>query len=259
MSMTDTIDRIAPTRRPDAKAVGYHCWWHLLFVHWRVPAAEIQRLLPPQLSVDTWDGDAWVGMVPFTMTGVRPWWSPSVPGISNFHETNVRTYVHLDGQDPGVWFFSLEAAQSLAVRIARWGWKLPYYRAEMTFERNDDRVCYRSKRLWPGTPGAMTDVAATVGELIGHDEPDRELSAGQAIPGTLEHWLAERYILYAKSESSPLLLGHVYHTPYPLREANVDRLEESLLEAAGIDPPEGFCSALFSDGVEVEVFPLRAV
>src|SRR5437764_197484 len=84
------IDRIAPTRRPPGRAIGYQIWTNLLFVHWRIPAEIMRPLMPPELSLDTWEGDAWVGLVPFDMSGVRPWWFPALPGVSRFHETNVR-------------------------------------------------------------------------------------------------------------------------------------------------------------------------
>src|SRR5215212_7393217 len=124
------MDRIAPTRRPEDRPAGFQRWRHLLFLHWEVPAAAVQALLPAELDVDTFEGRAYVGVVPFTMRDVSPWWSPSVPGISNFDELNVRTYVHYKGSEPGVWFFSLDAASTLAVAAARAGWSLPYYRAK---------------------------------------------------------------------------------------------------------------------------------
>jgi uncharacterized protein YqjF (DUF2071 family) len=250
-----SIDRISPTVRPAGSVAGYHNWSNLLFVHWRVPADMIQQLLPPQLTVDTWEGDAWVGMVPFMMSGVRPWWSPAVPGVSRFCETNVRTYVHLDGQDPGVWFFSLEAAQSLAVLVARSIWKLPYYKARMKLERNEKEVHYQSHRLWPGSIEAISDIHAKIGDLVNLDSNH----PGRAVPGTLEFFLAERYLLYSTDEKGRLYRGQVYHTPYPLRDAEVSKLDQSLLPATGIKPPNEFCHALFCDGVEVEVFPLQAV
>ena len=106
------IDRLAPTRRPNGRIVMRQQWRDLLFLHWEVPAALLQSLTPAELTLDTFDGKAYVGLVPFTMRNVRPVWSPSVPPLSNFHETNVRTYVHYKGRGPGVWFFSLDAANS---------------------------------------------------------------------------------------------------------------------------------------------------
>src|SRR5262245_3028722 len=135
-------ERLAPRRPPGGSPIGYHRWHDLLFVHWRLPASALRPVVPAGLDIDTWEGDAWLGVVAFTMTGVRPWWSPAVPGLSAFHETNLRTYVHVGGRAPGVYFISLDAAHSLAVRVARWRWNLPYYRARMTICRGAQRICY---------------------------------------------------------------------------------------------------------------------
>lgn len=245
--------------RPAGRAIGYQVWTHLLFVHWRVPAERLRPLIPAGLTLDTWDGDAWVGLVPFDMSGVRPWWFPAIPGVSHFLETNVRTYVHLDGRDPGVWFLSLEASNSLAVRVARWRWHLPYYRARMELERRGDAIDYRSRRLWPGPAGAGCEIRATIGPLLGHDEPERALPAGRAGPGTFEHFLVERYILYAQGARGDLYAGRVHHVPYPVREAHLTQFDQTLLPATGIVPPGPPCHTAFSDGVSVEIFPLRPV
>jgi len=98
---------------------GYQSWSDLTFLHWRIEPESIQKLLPPGLTVETFDHSAWVGIVPFSMEKVRPWWAPAVPGISWFLETNVRTYVRHTNGDTGVWFFSLDANSRLAVRVAR--------------------------------------------------------------------------------------------------------------------------------------------
>jgi uncharacterized protein len=261
------IDRMAPTVRPAGGPIGYHRWTDLLFIHWRVPAQVIRPLLPPGLSLDTWEGDAWVGLVPFSMSRVRPWWSPALPGISSFCETNVRTYVHFEGRDPGVWFFSLDASSSLAVRVARWRWHLPYFRARMNLQRTTAAVEYKSRRLWPAGdgPGGVgpahdisgCEIRATIGRLVGHDAVGRALPAGRALPGTLEHFLIERYILYALSATGKLLSGRVHHAPYPIREARLEHLDETLLAATAIHPPVSACHTLFCDGVDVEIFPLR--
>jgi uncharacterized protein YqjF (DUF2071 family) len=264
-----SIDRTAPSVRPAEPAIGYHRWADLLFIHWRVPAEVMQPLLPAELSLDTWDGDAWVGLVPFHMSRVRPWWSPPVPGISSFCETNVRTYVHFRGRDPGVWFFSLDASNSLAVRIARWRWHLPYYRAEMHLNRTGDSVEYKSRRLWPDPAPATgicvesavagCQIRAKIGRPLGHETVDRPLPPGRALPGTLEHFLIERYILYANSGTRNLLSGRVHHSPYPIRQARLEHVDETLLAASGIRPSAPACHTVFCDGVDVEVFPLRPV
>jgi len=250
------IDRIAPTRRPNEQAIGYHVWSQLLFVHWRVPAAELAPLVPPQLTIDTFDGTAWVGLVPFTLSGVRPWWFPPRCALS-FHETNVRTYVHRRGSDPGVWFFSLDASSSSAVRVARWRWRLPYYRAVMELESIDNRVRYRSRRLWPGTAGPGAEADVETGDLIRSGEGN--LPAGRAAPGTLEHFLCERYLLYSRGRGGTLCRGQVHHAPYPLRHCRVVALHDTLVRAAGIELRSEPAHALFADRVSVEVFRLRRV
>jgi uncharacterized protein len=252
-----TIDRLSPMRRPERSPVGFQTWSDLLFVHWRLAPSEIEPLLPRTLTLDTFDGAAWVGLVPFRMSRVRPWWSPPLPGISWFLETNVRTYVHRQGDSPGVWFFSLEASKGIAVQIARWKWLLNYYCAAMQFSRTGTTVRYSSERLWPGPPGAHCTIQAEVGDLIG--ALNKDLPPGQAVPGTLEHFLAERYLLYTVGPSGRLLRGQVHHTPYPLREARLVRLKETLLKASRIQAPAMPEHVLFSEGVRVEIFGLDMV
>ena len=138
--MTAAIDRHAPTLRPAGWPVMRQRWSELLFLHWPVPVEALRPLIPPQLQVDTHEGVAYVGLVPFLMSGVRPLWAPPVRGLSRFPEVNVRTYVHLNGKDPGVWFFSLDAANAAAVRIARALFHLPYYFARMGIEKTGSRI-----------------------------------------------------------------------------------------------------------------------
>lgn len=246
---SSVIDRLAPMRRPSRRPVQYQRWRKLLFAHWRLPAVEVARLLPAGLTLDTWEDDAWIGLVPFEMH-VRPRWSPW--GLA-FAETNVRTYVHFQGRDPGVWFFSLEASSSLAVGVARWRWHLNYFRATMEVRRSGDRVRYTSRRLWPGASGASLAIEAEIGALY----PGTD--AGHALPGTLEHFLVERYLLYSCGRSGRLFRGQVHHRPYPLRSAQIPHLTESLFSANGIVAGNDPCHVLFSDGVDVEIFPLVPV
>ncbi len=244
-----TIDRITPTMRPEGRAVQHQRWLDLLFLHWRVPVSMLRPLIPAALEVDTFEGEAFVGVVPFTMRGVRPVWAPAVPGVSNFHETNVRTYVHHQGRDPGVWFFSLDAANRLAVWIARTFWHLPYHHAAMSLERlSDGSVRYTSDRRAPPPLPARCDVTyRPTGVPM------------DAKPGTLEHFLAERYVLYADTGGGDLRLGRVHHAPYPLQPAQVIDWDESLLVAAGIARPAGEPMAHFASGVDVEVFALEKI
>ena len=264
------LDRVAPTRRPNRNPVGYQRWHDLGFVHWRVSADQVATLLPNGLEVDTFDGSAWIGLVPFRMTGVRPWWFPAVPGVSAFNETNVRTYVHYRGV-PGVWFFSLDAANRFAVFVARWRWRLNYHHATMRVERcggeSGQGMLYWSERTdnsaggsgvsGPGCPGPGVDLDIRfdgADSLAGLDE------SGHALPGSLEHFLIERYVLYTRDptgDSSTLYSGRVHHSPYPVRSARVLRCNESLVRAAGIEVVGPPVHAAFSRGVEVEIFDLE--
>ncbi len=243
------MDRISPTRRPDERPVMYQSWKQLLFLHWSLPPEEVAPLLPPGLTLDTFEGRAWVGLVPFTMRGVRPRGLPAVRFLSDFHETNVRTYVHDKGKNPGVWFFSLDAANAIAVRLARAWFKLPYHYAGMELHAGPrgESFAYRSERRWPGPTPATCAVRCT---------PRGDAST--STPGTLQHFLVERYFLYSTAQGS-LFRGQVHHAPYQVRGAEVEGLDESLLAAAGIPRPSEPPLALFSDGVDVDVFRLRRV
>lgn len=241
MNQAATIDRLSPTRRPEGRPAGHQRWRSVSLLHWPVPAAVIRPLVPPQLELDTFDGTCFVGLVPFTMSGVRPWWAPPVPGLSAFHETNVRTYVHLGGRDPGVWFFSLEAANRMAVWIARTFWGLPYHHARMSLAAGKHLVYTSTRR----SDGARCRVAV---KPTGTPAP--------AAPDSLEHFLAERYILYA-TMADRLYAGRVNHRPYPLQPAEILACDETLLAAAGV-PRAGAPLGHYASGVDVEVFPLRA-
>jgi uncharacterized protein len=245
------IDRIEPARDPRRRAVMRQVWRDLLFVHWPVPAAELRPLVPPHLEIDLFDGTAYVGLVPFTMTGVRPVGLPPVRGLSRFHETNVRTYVHREGHDPGVWFFSLDAANAVAVSLARRLFHLPYFFARMFLEPEapgDDRpILYAGTRRWPEpVPASYLIRARPTG------------TARTAIAGTVEHFLVERYILYALNDDR-LYRGRVHHAPYPLQPAEILSLDESLLAAAGIPRPKTAPLAHFARGVDVKVYALDRV
>lgn len=235
------IDRIAPTRRPEGPPRGYQSWRDLLFVHWEVPEEKVRALVPAGLQLDPWEGKHLVGMVPFGMENVRPRWAPALPGIRTFLETNVRLYVHRDGV-PGVFFLSLDAANAPAVLGARVGWSLPYFLASMKLEKAGDRIHYTSKRLLG--PDATVDVTYRVGESVG---------SGQ--PGTLEHFLCERYVLFCE-RGGTLVSGNVHHVPYPLHAVTVEHLSQTITAAAGLPAAGPPFSVLYSPGVDVEVFSL---
>src|SRR5690606_32311415 len=180
------------------------------------------------------------------MRDVSPWWSPSVPGVSNFHELNVRTYCVRDGV-PGVWFYSLDAASSLAVTVARTGWGLPYHRARMRLDVDGDAVAYESDRRWPGPKPARFSARY---RAVGH--------VRRAAPGTLEHFLLERYVLFAR-RGDRLYSGRVHHEPYPYRDVELEAIDESMIAAAGLARMPGDPLAHYSPGVDVDIFALEAI
>ncbi len=227
----------------------YQSWRSLLFLHWSFAPEQIQPLLPKGLELDTFGGRAYVGLVPFTMRGIRPVYLPTAPWLSAFHETNVRTYVHVEGKDPGVWFFSLDAANPIAVELARRWFHLPYYRARMslTATASDGTIRYCSERRDPRSLRASLAIdCAPRGSL------------GPVPPGTLDHFLVERYYLYAAARGR-LYRGQVHHKPYPVQTAEVLSVEESLLASNGLFRPVENPIVHFSPGVDVEIFPLGEI
>lgn len=261
----------------DNVTAGYQEWRRLLFLHWRVPVEDVQRLLPRGLEVDEFDGSAWLGVVPFSMERIRPWWSPAVPGISWFLETNVRTYV-VDRQGVrGVWFFSLDADQWLAVKIARRFWYLPYRHAVLSLQQSGGG----QPQFSSGPDGGLSAGMNAESRRESEDEiirvnyrgtrsekpsADYEISVGveprqpaPAVTNTLEYFLVERYRLFAACPDGTLMTGRVHHDPYLLRPVKSCKVRQSLTAAAGFSvddsaPPD---HAAYSDGVTVRVSPLR--
>ncbi len=237
MSALD-LDRISPTARPAGKNAGTQSWRDLLFVHWALPLQAVRPLIPAGIELDAWDGQAWVGLVPFEMKRIRPSWLPQAFAM-DFLELNARTYVHYRGR-PAVWFFSLDASSWLAVRAARTGWSLPYFHAKMATSRDGDRIRYDSTRHQGKVRFA---VEYEVGEPL-----------GASAEGTLAHFLLERYLLLSTRHGA-ILEGQVHHAPYVAHGARIHHLEEGLLAAAGMKAPGRAPDAVhFSPGVDVEVF-----
>jgi uncharacterized protein len=226
-----------PVRVP----VMRHRWATISFLHWSYPAAEIRRRLPRGLEVEPWDGQAWVGLVPFEMT-VRP---PAGPGAMTFPETNVRTYVTGPDGRPGVWFFSLDAASASAVTTARATWQLPYFHARMSVEPTGDAVRYRSERRRPGPAGAGHDLTVLPREPIAH-------------PDEFSHYLTARFTLW-NIVAGAVMRTRAEHPPWDLRRAEVRNLREDLLAAAGLPAPAGAPVVHYSDGVDVRIGAPRRV
>lgn len=204
-------------------------WLDLLFAHWPIPIETMRALVPPELALDTFDGSAWLGVVPFRMACVRPRWIPPMPWISAFPELNVRTYVRSPNPQnpkPGVYFFSLEAANPLAVWIARTMFKLPYFNANMRCRDDGSQIHYRSERTHRDAPPAR---------FIANYRPTGEPYLAQ--PGTLEHWLTERYSLYTV-DNGRVYIGEIHHLPWPLQPAEAEIEVNEMASASGIEVPD---------------------
>lgn len=220
-------------------------WAGLLFLHWPVDAALIAERLPAGLHVDTHDGSAWLGVVPFFMDRIRPVGLPPVPGISWFLELNVRTYVYDSNGNPGVWFFSLDCNQALAVEIARRAFHLPYEHAAMHGLKRGDRIHYRCRRKTPDAIEAVFDYPIA-----------RDTQPAGA--GSLEWFLVERYLLFSADRHGGLFHGRVHHAPYQIASARCDGYSAEPLRLNGFDIPAAPpASVLTAEPVDVRVFPLR--
>lgn len=252
--MLPTIEQRLRTRQrpPHQRVVMFQQWRDLLFLHWEWDPTAIQRTLPPGLTVDTFDGRAYVAIVPFFMCAIRPRYLPNVPGISWFMETNVRTYVYDENGVPGVWFYSLDANQWLAVQLARQFFKLPYFYSHM----------HSPGMGWLGlTPQRPTHYSAqrpgTAAPLASQFRYRLAAETRPAEPGTLEFFLAERYILFTSPRQGQIASGQVWHTPYPLCASSLDAWDANLLDLAGLGNPQRPPDhVLGSPGVDVDVYRL---
>lgn len=218
-------------------------WHDLLFAHWPVDPAVLRPLVPPRLPLDLFQGRCWVGVVPFWMSHIHARFVPPLPGLSRFPELNVRTYVTLEGK-PGVYFFSLDAANLPAVWAARTFYRLPYFYARMSAAVQGDWVTYESSRV------------QETAEFRGRYRPTGP--AKLRAPGSLEHWLSERYCLYTVADDG-VYRAEIHHEQWPLQDAEADLHTNTVAAAAGIPPLQGTPLLHFSRRLEVLIWPLRRV
>lgn len=222
--MSVKLEQVAhrPWPLPAGAWIMAQIWHHLLFAHWQVPESSLRPHIPARLAIDTFDGQAWLGVVPFRMSGVRLRRTPAVPWLSAFPELNVRTYVVANGK-PGVWFFSLDAGNRIAVAIARAWFHLPYFRAQMSCEERSDWIEYKSVRSHRGAAcGVLNGRYRAIGESF------------SPVPGSLEHFLTERYCLYTTDAAGQVISGEIHHAPWPLQAAEAELVSNTMPEAAGI-------------------------
>jgi uncharacterized protein YqjF (DUF2071 family) len=232
---------------PDSPWLMTQSWHDLLFAHWPLDVGTLQARAPAGFEIDTFDGQAWIGIVPFRMTNVAPRGILPLPWISAFAELNVRTYVRVGGR-PGVYFFSLDAANPVAVGIARTLVHLPYFTASMTCAKKDGWIQYRSERTSRGAPPAR---------LVVRYRPTGPAQATRA--GTLDHFLTERYCLFTMDTAQNAYSLDIHHPPWPLQAAEADFTVNTMAEAAGMDLPATRPLLHFSKRQDMVVWGLKRV
>lgn len=219
-------------------------WTDLLFLHWPVDAAVIRRLVPASLPLDTFNGMAWLSLASFYLSGLRPHWLPALPMISEFPELNVRTYVSLGGK-PGVYFFSLDAGSLLAVEGARATFYLPYFTARMHRAiASDGMVEYSSRR---------TDRRGSPAEFAARYRPVGPIAYSES--GSIDHWLTERYCLYAIDRRGRVVRAEIHHQPWPLQPVDATITTNTMANAAGVTLPPAPPRLAFSSSIDVVVWP----
>ncbi len=234
-----------PTERV-AYPVMYQSWNVITFLHWRYDASDVQRVVPSPLKVETFDGSAWIGLTPFLLENLRTPIFPSLPWLSRFPETNVRTYVRGPDGRPGIWFLALDTPRLAGTLFARSVYFLPYNWAGLELERNGETIHYRGRRRWPNGSGEY-DVGVEVGDAYDPTEL-----------GDLDHFLTARWVLFT-------LYGRVVasasaeHPPWPLRRSRALHWRESVLEGVGLPPPSGDPLVHFSWGVDTRISAPRPV
>jgi len=223
-------------------------WNELLFAHWPVSAELLKPLLPDKLTLDTYNNQAWIGVVPFTMNNIRLRGLPKIPYTSAFHELNVRTYVKL-GEQSGVYFFSLDAANRLAVEVARTLFHLPYRYAHMDMVKSTGpNIQYYNKRQ---------DHRANPAEFKANYRPVSVPYYAQK--GTLEYWLTERYCLYTTNRSGIICRGDIHHKPWSLQDAQAEISVNTMITATGLPQIEGKPLLHYSKCLEVLIWSLDEV
>jgi len=219
-------------------------WGKLLFMHWPIDANLLRPLIPAGLEIDTFDGSAWIAIVPFTMWDIRafPPYVPAMPGLNAMHELNVRTYVHLNGT-PGVWFFSLDCNNAAAVFGARTFYYLPYYNAELTLEQVDSKIDYSLDRT--DKPKANFRATWHIGTSLPTSEPD-----------SLEFFLTERYCLFSEHKSE-LYRSQIHHQSWPLQTATLDSHTSTMIDALNLPEPTDPPLLHYAEEIAVDIWPLH--
>jgi uncharacterized protein len=238
------VDRTPDCPVPLRFAVMKQGWFDLVSLHWRYDPAEVAKILPDGLEVDTFDGSAWVGLIPFSMRGVGLPHLPGVPYLGSFPEVNVRTYVVRDGV-PGVWFCSLDVNRLIPALVARASYRLPYCWGAASHQREGTTVTTSVHRRWPNN-GPRTSVTVNIGDEEAH-------------PSELDIFLTARWGLYSHGRGGRLRYASVEHPRWPLFRGSLEALDDTLVRSAGLRAPTGEPHVLFSPGVPVRIGLPRTV
>jgi uncharacterized protein len=240
MGVSVGIDRLAMRARPDGTPIMHQNWENLLFLHWPMDPVLIRPLIPAHLEIDTFEGQAWISITPFNLTGLRLVSAPPILGLNSFDELNVRTYVHLNGT-PGIWFFSLDASKLIPAMVARIFFMLPYFKADIDSGEKEGEFRFSSKRLLQ----SAAQFHATWRSGVRLRDPDID---------SLAFFLVERYGYFAVKDDGSVWLTRIYHHPWILEEATVGLCESTMISALGIPQPEGPPLAHFSRFLNVQIW-----
>ncbi|MDE0938966.1 MAG: DUF2071 domain-containing protein [Pirellulales bacterium] len=237
---------MAKTAEKRSGWVGRQQWQQLLFAHWPASEANLREKIPPEFKIDTFEGKSWIGVVPFVMSAVRFRGLPPLPGVSNFLELNLRTYVTYRG-NPGVYFFSLDANQPIAVWAARLFFHLPYFRSRMRLEFENHSIHYRSHRAHSGQTDTRFDCTY------------RGQGAIETTAGDLTEWLTERYCFFTKAPSGAIYRGDIFHNKWPLQAAEAEFHVNAIASSAGIRVADVPPLLHYSENLDVKVWKMRRV
>lgn len=246
MKIAETLQAVEhrPYPLPAGPWIMVQSWHELLFAHWPVPLEVLRPLIPNVFTIDTFEGEAWIGVVPFRMSGIRPHGLPAVPALSAFPELNVRTYVKRDGI-AGVYFFSLDAGNPIAVTLARTLFHLPYFNAQMHTKLVGDTIHYTSHRTHKGAPHA---------DYIARYRPIAPVVEARA--QSIEAWLTERYCLYTVA-GSDLYRCDIHHAHWPLQVAEMESEHDTMALSHGIHLPATQPLLHYSLRLDVLVWPIQ--
>ncbi len=243
MTVFATADH-RPWALPAGPWVMAQTWHDLLFAHWPVPLENLRPHVPATLEMDSFDGTAWLGVIPFRMSDVRIRGLPALPGVGAFPELNVRTYVRCGGK-PGVWFFSLDAGSRIAAEAARRWYRLPYFHAQMRCQQSGGWFQYHSQR--DGQTAEFRGSYRPVGKAF------------RSRPGTLDYFLTERYCLYAEDSARRLYRGEIHHAPWPLQPAEATTEINTMTLPLGFPTPQAVPTLHFASRQDVRIWPMQRI